>query len=225
LRPFYAKSLLGPGRFGDVYLPHFNAVDDQAEIRRMVEEIGAAEIVTVGPDGTPISTLLPILWSEDAGTVIAHMARANEHWKHIAPDSRVLVIVAGPQAYISPAWYASKAEHGRVVPTWNYTAVHLTGTVTVHDDTDWVRRAVTDITESHEQSRDRPWAVTDAPAKYISGQLKAIVGLKMTVERVEAKAKLSQNRSAEDRSGVIAGLEKEGHAREASLASLMHVEP
>ena len=204
-----------------MYIPHFNTIDDQTEIRRMVEEIGSAEIVTVGPDGTPLATLLPILWSEDGSTVIAHMARANDHWKHIAPASRVLLIVAGPQAYVSPAWYASKAEHGRVVPTWNYTAVHLSGTVTVHDDPEWVRRAVTELTDRHEQPRAEPWAVTDAPEKYVAGQLKAIVGLHIAVERVEAKAKLSQNRSADDLAGVIAGLNEEGDTREASLAALM----
>lgn len=208
-----------------MYLPRFNAVDDQDEIQRMVEDIGSAEIVTVGPDGTPLATLLPILWSEDGGTVIAHMARANEHWRHIAAASRVLVIIAGPQAYVSPAWYASKAEHGKVVPTWNYTSVHLTGTITVHDDPEWARRAVTELTDRHEQPRAEPWAVTDAPAKYVAGQLKAIVGLQITVERVEAKAKLSQNRSAEDRAGVIAGLNEEGAIREASLAALMKADP
>lgn len=208
-----------------VYIPHFNVLEDQAEIRRMVDAIGTAEIVTVGPDGTPLATLLPILWSEDGGTVIAHVARANEHWKHIEPGSRFLAIVAGPQAYVSPAWYASKAENGRVVPTWNYTAVHLTGTITVHDDPEWVRHAVTELTERHEHPRDKPWAVTDAPGKYVAGQLKAIVGLQMTVDRVEAKAKLSQNRSVDDRKGVIAGLNAEGGPREMSVATLMHQEP
>ena len=207
-----------------MYIPHFNALDDQAEIRRMVESIGAAEIVTVGPDNNPLATLLPILWSGDGATVIAHVARANDHWKHIEPESRFLAIVTGPQAYISPTWYASKAEHGRVVPTWNYTAVHLTGTITVHDDLEWVRHAVTELTERHEHARSSPWAVTDAPSTYVDANLKAIVGLRMSVERVEAKAKLSQNRSAADRAGVISGLSAEGGQREISVATLMQQE-
>ena len=207
-----------------MYIPHFNALDDQAEIRRMVESIGAAEIVTVGPDNNPLATLLPILWSGDGATVIAHVARANDHWKHIEPESRFLAIVTGPQAYISPTWYASKAEHGRVVPTWNYTAVHLTGTITVHDDLEWVRHAVTELTERHEHARPSPWAVTDAPSTYVDANLKAIVGLRMSVERVEAKAKLSQNRSAADRAGVISGLRAEGGQREISVATLMQQE-
>ena len=193
-----------------MYIPHFNAMDDPADVRAFVEAIGSAEVVTVGADGTPIATLLPILWSADTQTVIAHMARANPHWREIGDDSPCLAIVAGPQAYISPSWYAAKAEHGRVVPTWNYSAVHLTGTVRVHDDPDWVRDAVTRLTDHHEQPREQPWAVTDAPPTFVDKNLKAIVGLEIAVQRVEAKAKLSQNRSDDDRAGVVAGLRAEG---------------
>jgi transcriptional regulator len=193
-----------------MYIPHFNAMDDPDEIRRFVESVGSAEIVTVGADGTPVATLLPILWSADGATVIAHMARANPHWRVIADGSPCLAIIAGPQAYISPAWYAAKAEHGRVVPTWNYSAVHLTGTVRVHDYPEWTREAVTSLTDRHEMPREEPWAVTDAPSTYIDKNLKAIVGLELTVTRVEAKAKLSQNRSAADQTGVVAGLRAEG---------------
>lgn len=204
-----------------MYIPVFNSLDDQDQIHRMVDGIGAAEIVTVGADGTPLATLLPILWSQDGGTIIAHMARANPHWKTIEPGSRFLAIVAGPQAYVSPSWYPSKAEHGKAVPTWNYTAIHFSGSITVHDDVAWVRRAVTDLTERHEGRRKEPWSVTDAPEKYVHGQLKAIVGLHLLVERGEAKAKLSQNRSDADRAGVIAGMRKEGGGREAHVAELM----
>ena len=193
-----------------MYIPHFNAMDDPADVRAFVEAIGSAEVVTVGADGTPIATLLPILWSADTQAVIAHMARANPHWREISDDSPCLAIVAGPQAYISPSWYAAKAEHGRVVPTWNYSAVHLTGTVRVHDDPDWVRDAVTRLTDHHEQPREQPWAVTDAPPTFVDKNLKAIVGLEIAVKRVEAKAKLSQNRSDDDRAGVVAGLRSEG---------------
>lgn len=204
-----------------MYVPHFNAMDDPDEIRAFVATVGSAELVTVGPDGTPLATLLPVLWSEDGGTVVAHMARANPHWRAITPTSRALAVVAGPQAYVSPAWYPAKAEHGRVVPTWNYSSVHLVGTVTVHDDPEWVRHAVTTLTDRHEQPRDQPWAVTDAPATYVTKQLRAIVGLEMTVERVEAKAKLSQNRSEQDQAGVVAGLRREGQQRDAQVADAM----
>ena len=179
---------------------------DEADVHAFVTEIGSAELVTVGDDGTPLATLLPILWSADGSTLVAHMARANTHWRQIKDGAPTLAIIAGPQAYITPSWYASKAEHGRVVPTWNYSAVHLTGTMTVHDDPDWVRGAVTELTERHEQRRAAPWAVTDAPDRYIAGQLKGIVGLEMAIVRVQAKAKLSQNRSDADRAGVAEGL-------------------
>jgi transcriptional regulator len=192
-----------------MYLPRFNVMDD-ADVHGFVESVASAELVTVAEDGTPVATLLPILWAEDGSRVVAHMARANAHWKQIPEGSRALLIVAGPQAYISPAWYASKAEHGRVVPTWNYSAVHLTGTVTVHDDSEWVREAVTRLTDRHEGSREEPWAVTDAPETYVDKNLKAIVGIEMSVQQVEAKAKLSQNRSEADRAGVVEGLRREG---------------
>ena len=204
-----------------MYIPHFNAVADPSEVRRMVESISSAELVTVGPDGTPTATLLPILWSEDGNTAILHMARANGHWKTIETGAKALAIIADAQAYISPSWYASKAEHGRVVPTWNYSAVHLTGSVEVHDDPEWVRMAVTTLTERHEASRSEPWAVTDAPDRFVDGQLKAIVGIEMTVTGVEAKSKLSQNRSDADRAGVIAGLTDEGGARGSIVAEQM----
>jgi len=192
-----------------MYVPHFNAVDDEAELRAMVAAFGTAELITTGPDGYPLATLLPVVWRDDR--VIAHMARANPHWKAIAASdcgegTKALLVCGGPQAYISPGWYATKAEHGKVVPTWNYSAVHLTGTVTVTEDAAWLRDAVTLLTDAHEQPRDEPWHVTDAPADYVDKQLHAIVGIDFVVEKAEGKAKLSQNRSEYDQRGVIAGL-------------------
>ena len=122
---------------------------------------------------------------------------------------------------MSPAWYATKAEHGRVVPTWNYSAVQVTGRVRRHEDPAWLLEAVTMLTEQHESGRAEPWAVTDAPETYVEKQLRAIVGLELTIERVEGKAKLSQNRSEEDRAGVVAGLRAEGGARESAVAEQM----
>lgn len=191
-----------------MYVPRSNVIEDEQEIRSMVADVGTAQLITVGRDGYPLATLLPVIWHGD--TVIAHMARANAHWKHIDPDTPALLVVAGPQAYISPSWYASKAEHGRVVPTWNYSAVQFTGRARVHEDAGWVRTAVDVLTERHEAQRATPWSAADAPEKFIHGQLRAIVGIEIAVERVDAKAKLSQNRSAADREGVVAGLRQEG---------------
>lgn len=200
-----------------MYVPHFNAVNDQTQIREFVAAARVAQFVTVDADGTPLATLLPIIW--DGDTVLAHLAKANPQWRSIGPDSTGLMIVSGPDAYISPAWYASKAEHGRVVPTWNYSAVHLTGPVRIHPDPEWLLDMVSRLTDRHEGGRAEPWSVSDAPERYRDGQLRAIVGIELSVHRVEAKAKMSQNRSDADREGAIAGLRAGGEeARAADLA-------
>ncbi|MDN5798336.1 MAG: FMN-binding negative transcriptional regulator [Intrasporangium sp.] len=212
-----------------MYVPRFNIMHEP-EVGAFLRAHPVAHLVTVGADGVPDATLLPILIDNDGGRdrVVAHFARANNHWRRIVNGSPALFVVAGPDAYISPSWYASKAEHGRVVPTWNYSAVHLSGPVTIYDDVDWVRTAVTRLTERHEGDRAKPWAVSDAPATYVSGQLRAVVGIEMTIEKVEAKAKLSQNRSDEDRSGAIAGLreasEAPGAQRAQAVAAAMEEE-
>jgi transcriptional regulator len=202
-----------------MYVPRSNAIDDEQEIRRMVAGVGTAQLITVGRDGYPLATLLPVVWEGD--TVIAHMARANGHWKHIDADTPALLVVAGPQAYISPSWYPSKAEHGKVVPTWNYSAVQLAGRARVHEDADWLRTAVDTLTDRHEAPRAEPWSTSDAPEPYIHGQLRAIVGIEIGVERVDGKAKWSQNLSATDRAGVVGGLRAEGAAGALEVADKM----
>jgi transcriptional regulator len=202
-----------------MYVPPYNAMHDEAQMRAFVAEMGAAHLVTVGDDGYPVATLLPVIWTGDR--VIAHLAKANPHWRAVEPDAPALLVCQGHQAYISPSWYATKAEHGRVVPTWNYSAVELRGTVNAFHDADRLREAVTVLTDHHESRRDRPWAVTDAPAEYVSGQLRGIVGIEMQVEAAAGKAKLSQNRSQADRDGVIAGLHRESHCAARTVASQM----
>lgn len=188
------------GRF---YVPRFNAMADD-EVRGFVAAVGTAQLVTVAADGTPDATFLPVLWQGDR--LVGHVARANPHWKAVVDGAAGLAVVTGPDAYVSPSFYATKREHGKVVPTWNYSAVHLRGPVRAIDDVDWLRDLVGALTDHHEAPRDEPWAVEDAPEAYIAKQLKAIVGIEMVVESVEAKTKLSQNRSEEDRAGVVEGL-------------------
>jgi transcriptional regulator len=190
-----------------LYVPRFNAMDPD-DIRPFVHAVGTAQLVTVGEDGTPDATFLPVLWEGDR--LVGHLARANTHWRRIVDGSPALAIVTGADTYVSPSWYATKAEHGKVVPTWNYSVVHLRGAVTVHDDPAWVRGLVTRLTDRHEHPRAEPWAVTDAPADYVDKNLRPIVGVELVVGSVEAKAKLSQNRSDEDRAGVAAGLAADG---------------
>ena len=138
--------------------------------------------------------------------ITGHVARANPLWRE-ADGQPVLALFQGPQGYVSPNWYPSKAQHGKAVPTWNYTMVQVHGTLRAIDDAPWLRAFVTRLTERHEGGRAAPWHVTDAPADFIDTMLKAIVGIEIEVTRVEGKFKLSQNRSAEDRTGVVLGLE------------------
>ena len=186
-----------------LYLPRFSVMAPD-DVRPFVEAVATAQLVTVGDDGVPDATFLPVLWEDDR--LVGHLARANTHWRRIVDGSPALAVVTGPDTYVSPSWYAAKAEHGKVVPTWNYSVVHLRGRILVHDDPDWVHALVTRLTERHEQPRDEPWAVTDAPDDYIAKNLRPIVGVELLVETVEAKAKLSQNRSDADRAGVARGL-------------------
>lgn len=205
--------------------PHFAAPGD-AEIESFVDAAAAADLVTF--DGSkPVSSLIPVIWDRSVpgegghGRLLGHLALANPQWESIAPGSTGLAIVHGPQAYVSPSWYPSTARHGRAVPTWNYVAVHLTGPVTVHRNPEWLRDVVTRLTDRHEQGRAHPWAVADAPANYLSGQLRAIVGIELAVATVEGKYKLSQNRSSEDQAGVVAALREEPGSGPAAIADLM----
>jgi transcriptional regulator len=209
-----------------MYIPaHFAA--DPARVAAFVDQMGAADLVTF--DGTqPVSTLMPVIWDrpdagEDGGygRLIGHMALNNPQWGSALPDIPALAIVHGPQAYISPSWYQSTREHGRTVPTWNYTSVHFTGPVVFHRDPGWLRDVVTRLTERHEDGRAGRWWVTDAPEEFVAGQLRAIVGVEILVRRVEAKDKLSQNRTPEDRAGVIAALRAEPDAGSGAIARLM----
>jgi transcriptional regulator len=141
--------------------------------------------------------------------LLGHLARNNDQWRRPVLGE-ALAILRGPDAYVSPSWYATKTEHGRVVPTWNYIVVHAYGELVVHDDPAWVEALVRRLTGQHEAGRPHPWSVDDAPGGYLHGQLRAIVGIELRITRLEAKWKLSQNRSAADVDGVITGLRATG---------------
>ncbi|HEX2905139.1 MAG TPA: FMN-binding negative transcriptional regulator [Jatrophihabitans sp.] len=190
-----------------MYVPaHFAATSDQ--VQRLLGAGGLVDLVSPGGDGL-LCTPLPMLYLPDSsclGVLQGHLARNNPHWSAVRPGEQSLAIVRGPDAYVSPGWYASKAEHGRVVPTWNYLTAHVYGELVVHEDTGWLRGLVTRLTELHEGRLPAPWQVSDAPAPFIDGQLRAIVGVELVISRIEAKAKLSQNRSEADQAGVVAAL-------------------
>ena len=160
-------------------------------------------LVVTGPEGLT-STPVPFVISDDGSQVRAHLARPNQIWKQAPCDA--LLIVPVSDAYVSPSWYPSKAETGKVVPTWNYEVVHLHGRLIAHDDAEWTATMVRDLTDLHEASMPSPWSVDDAPADYIDKLMGGIVGIELEVSRIEAKRKLSQNKSESDRAGVIAGL-------------------
>ena len=189
-----------------MYVPaHFAAPADA--LAQLLAAPGAVDLVSSTPSGLTATTL-PMLHDPDAATLTGHLARNNPHWQESVGE--VLVIVRGPDAYVSPSWYATKAEHGRVVPTWDYVLAHVHGELVVHTDADWLAAHVARLTEAHEGRRAEPWAVTDAPERFVAGQLRAIVGVEVRIHRVEAKWKLSQNRSAADVDGVVSGLTADG---------------
>lgn len=209
-----------------MYLPEHFAISDVDSVAAYVESVGAADIVTFSGERL-VSSLVPVIWDRSVGEhgrLLAHISVANSQWREAKSDVPALAIVHGPQAYISPSWYASKRDHGRVVPTWNYSTVHFSGPVVFHTDPEWLRELVTKLTERHEGSRDEPWRVDDAPPSWLDGQLRGIVGVEITVTSVEAKAKLSQNRSRADQLGAIDGLANESDPRAPQVAALMRAQ-
>jgi len=206
-----------------MYIPAHFAGGDEDEVAAFVEQAGSADLVTF--DGSKlIATLMPVIWDRSAGEhgrLLCHMALANPQWSTSVPDVPGLAIVRGAQAYVSPSWYSSRKEQNRVVPTWNYTSVHFTGPVTFHRDSGWLREVVTALTERYERDLDNRWWMTDAPEAYVEAQLRGIVGVELHIAQVEAKAKLSQNRSAADRAGVIAALRSEADPQAQEIARLM----
>lgn len=202
-----------------MYRPAANVVDEQTGWQ-ILAGARAGHLVTAEA-GSLDATFLPFLVDVEGHRVFAHLARANPQWRS-ADGGRGLLIASGADAYISPSFYATKRETGKVVPTWNYTVVHVHGVLRVRDDADWLRDHVSRLTELHEQGREEPWAITDAPAEYIDSNVNAIVGVELVVDRLEAKRKLSQNRSTEDIAGVVAGLSR-GAASERAVAEEMQL--
>ena len=178
-------------------------------------------LISNGPEG-PVANLLPFLLDADVppnGRLRAHLARANPQWRLLAdnPASPVLIVFQGVDSYVTPSWYETKRETGKVVPTWNYAMVQVRDTVRVTEDQDWLAQQITELTASQEGRREAPWAVTDAPASFIQSQIKGIVGLEIQITDMRGKWKVSQNRPVADRVGVAEGMESEEKTEMASL--------
>jgi transcriptional regulator len=190
-----------------MYLPPHFEQHDRVALQSLMREHPLAALVTSGPDGLTADHV-PLEFDATAGehgTLVGHVARANPLWQSAA-GTPVLAIFRGPQAYVSPSWYPSKASTHKVVPTWNYAVVHAHGVLEAVDDAPWLRELVGRLTHRHEAPRPAPWSVGDAPADYVQQMLRAIVGIRIPIERLVGKWKVSQNRSQADREGVAQGL-------------------
>jgi len=179
-------------------------------------------LITAGPAGL-LANLFPFLLDAagaEKGTLRLHMARANPQWRDLEQVDECLVVFQGPQGYVTPSWYATKRESGKVVPTWNYATVHAWGRPRVMNDDRWLRRQLDDLTASRERLREAPWKVDDAPEDFVAMQMRAIVGIEIPISRIEGKWKMSQNRPEADRQGVIEGFRATGEAG-AEIAALV----
>ena len=197
-----------------MYVPRYNLETDVATLHGLIRAHPLGTWVTVGPEG-PVANHVPVVLDPEPGpfgTLRCHLARANPAWRILADGGPVLVVFQGAEAYVTPSWYASKAEHGRVVPTWAYAVVHARGTARVVEDARWLRRHVAEMTDAFERPRPEPWAVSDAPEAYVDRLVRAIVGVELEVETLQGKWKAAQERSDADRSGVASGLTTEGAA-------------
>ena len=206
-----------------MYLPSAFRQDDLAELHAQMQASPFALLTSAGAAGVQASHL-PLLLAPDEGefgTLYGHFARANPHWRDLQDGAEALAVFSGPDAYISPGWYPAKAEHGKVVPTWNYIAVHARGPVELIEEPERLLQIVSRLSDQHESGRERPWAVSDAPREYIDSMLRAIVGFALPIRRLEGKWKLGQNRSAADQAGVRDGLAASPSPGDRELAARM----
>jgi len=206
-----------------MYLPMHFREDRLETLHALIAARPLGTLIAQGPSGLDAS-LLTFLIDADAsprGSLRAHLARANGQWRTLATADEAMVVFQDQGVYVSPGWYATKRETGKVAPTWNYVAVACWGRPTIIDDAGWLRALVDALTARHEQGRAAPWATTDAPPTFIEGQLKGIVGLEIPIERLEGKWKVSQNRTGADRAGVAQGLDAEGADAARAMAALV----
>jgi transcriptional regulator len=203
-----------------MYLPDVFHETNFSAIVALIARYPLATLVTL-QGGKIVADHIPFLLDAEGKTLRAHVARANPLWRTFDPSGDALAIFSGVAHYVTPSWYASKREAGKVVPTWNYEVAHVYGRMRAIDNVDWVHSLLRDLTGRQEAGRSDPWALEDAPAEFIAAQLKAVVGIEISVSHIEAKRKFSQNRTAADRAGVIAGLLTEGDEDAHAMAGTM----
>jgi transcriptional regulator len=206
-----------------MYMPASFRQDDLAELHAQMQASPFALLISAGSEGVQASHL-PLLLEPgegEFGTLYGHFARANPHWRELQGGAEALAVFSGPDAYISPSWYPAKAEHGKVVPTWNYIAVHARGPVELIEEPERLLQIVGRLSDRHESGRAQPWAVSDAPSDYLDAMLRAIVGFALPIRRLDGKWKLGQNRSTVDQAGVRQGLATSSQPRDRELAARM----
>tara|TARA_R100001244_G_scaffold6318_1_gene7376 strand:- start:15815 stop:16450 length:636 start_codon:yes stop_codon:yes gene_type:complete len=206
-----------------VYIPKAFVEDDLRSLHDLIEQTPLASVVSHGDAGL-LASHLPVLLAREEGefgTLYGHFARANPQWRELSDGGEALLIFQGAEAYVSPSFYPSKAEHGKVVPTWNYQAVHAYGRAELFDERERLLALVSRLSQRHEQGRAQPWAVSDAPVEYIDSLLRAIVGFALPIARIEGKWKLSQNKDAQDFAGVQRGVAQSARPAERRLAEAM----
>jgi transcriptional regulator len=205
-----------------MYRPDHHRVDDLSLMHALMRARPFVALVSESAEGLDATHLPTVLKDEGPyGVVEFHLARANPHWKYLAERNEVLMIFQGPEGYITPNWYPSKAEHAKVVPTWNYAIVHAHGRPEMMQDKDWLRRHVAELTAQQERSEVKPWALTDAPETFIEVMLRGIIGFRLTITRLEGKWKMSQNRDVKDRDGVVTGLGKRAAGDDLEMADIV----
>src|SRR5712672_1776698 len=205
-----------------MYQPDHFRVEDVPQMHALMRARPFAALVSGGSAGIYASHLPTVLKDDGPyGVIECHLARANPHWKDLAEGNESLMIFQGPEGYITPNWYPSKAQHGKVVPTWNYAVVHAYGRPEVMQDESWLHAHVAELTAQQERTESKPWSLSDAPDSFIEMMLRGIVGFRFAITRLEGKWKMSQNREPKDRQGVVKGLEKRGEGDDREIAELV----
>ncbi|MCO6179917.1 FMN-binding negative transcriptional regulator [Ciceribacter sp. RN22] len=202
--------------------PHHR--EDRREVQHALIRSHPLGLLISSGEGGLLANPIPfrlVKTEEGLGTLQAHMAKVNPQWRALSGGAEVLIVFQGADHYITPSWYETKRETGKVVPTWNYAIVQVRGTVRVIEDSQWLRAQVDRLTDGHESKRMIPWAVGDAPDDFITAQLKGIVGIEVQITTIEGKWKVSQNRNEADRRGVAEGLDAEGSAAAGVMAAMV----
>jgi transcriptional regulator len=205
-----------------LYIPQHYQEERPEVLARAIRDIQFALLVTA-VDGAYHASHIPMVLkhADGAFTLEGHVARPNRHWTVLASKPASLAVFQGPQAYVSPSWYETKRQHGKVVPTWNYVVVHAHGPLEIVEEQDWLLAHLGDLVAANESRREQPWAISDAPADFIHGMTQGIVGLRLPVRRLEGKWKMSQNRSQADRLGTLAGLSASADPEDQAVAAIM----